>query len=127
MVPGSDHVFFPIPFEGARLPSKDVVGSKAHNLMRMARCGLDVPPGFVISTELCRSFLAQGEEVLQGLDNALGREVTRLGRITGRQLGDFRRPLLLSVRSGAAISMPGMMETVLNIGMSRSAMNGLAA
>ena len=125
MVPDFDRVIFQIPFDGEHPPAKDVVGSKAHNLMRMARCGLDVPPGFVISTELCRSFLAQGEAALQGLDDALAREVARLGRITGRQLGDFRRPLLLSVRSGAAISMPGMMETVLNIGLSRSAMNGL--
>lgn len=120
-----DHCFFPIPFDGPVLPGKDVVGSKAHNLMRMARRGLDVPPGFVISTDLCRSFLAHGDAALAGLDDALARELARLSKVMGRQWGDFRRPLLVSVRSGAAISMPGMMETILNVGLTRAVMGGL--
>lgn len=120
-----EHSFFPIPFDGADLPGKDEVGSKAHHLMRMARCGLPVPPGFVISTDVCRDYLAKGEAALEGLDEALARELARLARLTGRQFADFRRPLLVSVRSGAAISMPGMMESVLNIGLSRAALGGL--
>lgn len=122
---GLEPLMFPLPFEGPQLPGKDVVGSKAHNLMRMARAGLEVPPGFVISTALSRAFVERGQACIEPLDDALRQELARLERLTGRRLGDFRRPFLLSVRSGAAVSMPGMMETVLNVGLSRTAMGGL--
>lgn len=117
---------FRIPFEGTgELPPKDVVGSKAYNLMRMARQGLPVPPGFVIGTGLCRAYLKQGAAALHTLDAALARELEFLAAKSGRKLGDARRPLLLSVRSGAVVSMPGMMETVLNIGMTDGASRGM--
>jgi len=108
-----------IPFDGAagQLPTKKTVGSKAHNLMRLARRGLPVPPAFVLSTEVCRDYLRRGAAALEGLEEIFDGELQHLGAQTGRYFGDAKRPLLLSVRSGAAVSMPGMMETVLNVGL----------
>ena len=116
-----------IPFDGdpKQLPTKDTVGSKAHNLMRLAGCGLPVPPAFVLGTGICRDFLKRGSKALDGLDQILERELQHLGARTGRLLGDAKRPLLLSVRSGAAISMPGMMETVLNVGLTEATLRAL--
>lgn len=107
------------------LPSAEQVGNKAHHLMRMARLGLPVPPGFVLSTELCRRHATGGDSALAGLPDLLREEVRELARVTGRELGSARRPLLLSVRSGAAVSMPGMMETILNVGLNPSSLRGL--
>ena len=122
-----EHAIFRIPFEGtmSEVPAKDAVGSKAHNLMRMAACNLPVPPGFVLSTDLCRRYLAEGKGALDGLETALERQLEWLGTMTGRRFGDPRKPLLVSVRSGAAVSMPGMMETVLNIGLNETALSGI--
>lgn len=117
---------FRIPFEdGGELPPKEVVGSKAYNLMRMARYGLPVPPGFVIGTGLCREYLKHGAEVFARFDAAMAAELECIASKSGRKLGDARRPLLLSVRSGAVVSMPGMMETVLNIGLADGASRGM--
>lgn len=116
----------PIPYpDSAALPSKEVVGSKAHNLMRMAGCGLKVPPGFVLGTEVCRAFLKDARGTLAAIRPLVSAEMARLEAATGRYFGDARRPLLVSVRSGAAISMPGMMETVLNIGLNAASVRGL--
>jgi pyruvate,orthophosphate dikinase len=116
-----------IPYDGSddALPSKEMVGSKAHNLMRMARRGLLVPPGFVLGTGFCRAYLDQGLAALAGLDDVLARELEALGARTNRRFGDPKRPLFVSVRSGAAMSMPGMMETVLNVGLTDATMRGL--
>lgn len=121
------HYVHSIPFDGppAGLPAKAVVGSKAHNLMRMAQRQLPVPPGFVLSTDLCRAYLKHGAAALEGLDEVLCGELAKLGRATNRIFGDAKRPLLVSVRSGAAISMPGMMETILNIGLTPETLPGL--
>lgn len=119
---------FRIPFDGtarAALPSKEIAGSKAHNLMQMARHGLRVPPGFVLGTELCRSYLEHGRIALEGIEDVLSVELERLGSELGRRFGDAKRPLLVSVRSGAPVSMPGMMETVLNVGLTGVAVQGL--
>jgi len=118
---------FRIPFDGpsVELPGKDAVGSKAHNLMRLARRELPVPPGFVLGTEVCRDYLRRGPAALDDIDSVLEVELQRLADLTGRYVGDRKRPLLLSARSGAAISMPGMMETVLNLGLGAGAMRGL--
>jgi pyruvate,orthophosphate dikinase len=115
-----------IPYDGPdELPTKDMVGSKAHNLMRMARRGLSVPPGFVLGTGLCRAYLEAGDAALDGLGEMLERELEGLGVRAGRGFGDPKRPLLVSVRSGAPVSMPGMMETVLNIGLTGATLRGL--
>ena len=102
-----------------------MVGSKAYNLMRMARRGLPVPPGFVFGTDLCRDYLERGAAAFGGLDEVLERELERLGSVTGRRFGDPKRPLLVSVRSGAVVSMPGMMKTVLNVGLTETTLRGL--
>ena len=94
----------------------EVVGGKAHGLILLYRLGLPVPPGFVIRTEACRAFLATGR-LPDGLDREIAAAVTALEAATGRHLGDPERPLAVSVRSGAAVSMPGMMTTVLNVGL----------
>lgn len=116
-----------IPYTGPveLIPGKETVGSKAHNLMRLGRCALPVPPAFVLSTEVCRDYLHRGPAALAGLDGVLDAELERLGRATGRYFGDAKRPLLLSVRSGAAISMPGMLETVLNVGLTATTLRAL--
>jgi pyruvate,orthophosphate dikinase len=104
---------------------KDLLGGKGANLAEMSNLGLPVPPGFIISTDACRHFLAEGS-----VPESLGAEVTehleRLEQAMGRTLGDKDDPLLVSVRSGAKFSMPGMMETVLNIGLSDASVQGLA-
>ncbi len=115
-----------IPYDGgAELPTKETVGSKAYNLMRMARRGLPVPPGFVFGTDLCRDYLDRGAVACDGLNEVLEQELERLGSVTGRRFADTKRPLLVSVRSGAVVSMPGMMETVLNVGLTETTLRGL--
>ena len=104
---------------------KDLLGGKGANLAEMTRLGLPVPPGFTITTEACRAYLRTGN-----LPPELRVEVTmavrRLEDSLGRTLGDFHDPLLVSVRSGAKFSMPGMMDTVLNIGLNDASVQGLA-
>lgn len=107
------------------LPARADVGNKAFNLMVMARAGLPVPPGFVLGTELCRAYMQNGRRALAGIEAVFGHELEILQQQTGRRFGDPRRPLLVSVRSGAAVSMPGMMETVLNVGLNAETLSGL--
>jgi pyruvate,orthophosphate dikinase len=104
---------------------KDLLGGKGANLAEMTNLGLPVPPGFIISTEACRHYLTQGS-VPAGLDAEVTEHLARLEQAMGRSLGDPEDPLLVSVRSGAKFSMPGMMETVLNIGLSDLSVHGLA-
>ena len=104
---------------------KDLLGGKGANLAEMTRLGLPVPPGFTITTEACRHYLSEGS-----LPSELRVQVTRALRAledeVGRQLGDPEDPLLVSVRSGAKFSMPGMMDTVLNVGLNDASVHGLA-
>jgi pyruvate,orthophosphate dikinase len=104
----------------------DLLGGKGANLAEMTRLGLPVPAGFTITTEACRAFLATGE-LPEGLVEEIGDHLRRVERTMGRRFGDPTDPLLLSVRSGARFSMPGMMETVLNIGLTDGTVDGLAA
>jgi pyruvate,orthophosphate dikinase len=101
-----------------------LVGAKAHGLMRMQAIGLRVPPAFVLGTAWCERTLAESK-LPAGLLRELPKAVAGLERLAGRYLGDPRRPLLVSVRSGAAHSMPGMMKTVLNVGLSDTTLPGL--
>ncbi|WP_296666633.1 pyruvate, phosphate dikinase [Demequina sp.] len=113
-------------FSEGNKDQKDLLGGKGANLAEMTRIGLPVPPGFTITTEACRAYMANGV-----LPPELRVEVTmavrRLEDQMGRSLGDPRHPLLVSVRSGAKFSMPGMMETVLNVGLNDESVHGLAA
>src|SRR5690348_10421986 len=104
---------------------KDLLGGKGANLAEMTNLGLPVPPGFVITTEACRYYLEQGSTP-KGLDDEIAAHLDELESAMGRKLGDPADPLLVSVRSGAKFSMPGMMETVLNIGLSDESVQGLA-
>ncbi len=104
---------------------RDLLGGKGANLAEMTNLGLPVPPGFTITTDACRHYLAEGT-VPDGLDDEIGTHLTALEQAIGRKLGDPAEPLLVSVRSGAKFSMPGMMETVLNIGLSDESVHGLA-
>jgi len=105
---------------------KDLLGGKGANLAEMTNLGLPVPPGFTISTEACRAYLDKGT-VPDGLDAEIDEHLHTLEESMGRRLGASDDPLLVSVRSGAKFSMPGMMETVLNIGLNDRSVQGLAA
>jgi pyruvate, orthophosphate dikinase len=104
---------------------KDLLGGKGANLAEMTNLGLPVPPGFIITTDACRYYLTEGK-VPDGLAAEVDEHLAQLEAKIGRRLGDHADPLLVSVRSGAKFSMPGMMETVLNIGLSDESVHGLA-
>ena len=104
---------------------KDLLGGKGANLAEMTNLGLPVPPGFIITTEACRQYLEEGT-VPDSLDAEVSEHLRQLEEKMARRLGDADDPLLVSVRSGAKFSMPGMMETVLNIGLSDESVHGLA-
>jgi pyruvate,orthophosphate dikinase len=109
-----------------RAPLKALLGGKGANLAVMANeLGLPVPPGFVITTEACKAFGREGWPA--GLDDELRSHMARMGARVGRTFADASRPLLVSVRSGAPVSMPGMLDTILNLGLNEAATAGLAA
>ena len=105
---------------------KDLLGGKGANLAEMTKLGLPVPPGFTITTEACRVYLHDGKAP-ESLDTEVTVALRKVEEEMGRKLGDPKDPLLVSVRSGAKFSMPGMMETVLNIGLNDESVHGLAA
>jgi pyruvate,orthophosphate dikinase len=108
---------------------RDLLGGKGAGLAEMSRIGVPVPPGFTLTTDVCRArsdHPGAGLFAAPGLRVQFDRALARLEALTGRRLGDPDRPLLLSVRSGAKFSMPGMMDTVLNLGLTQSAVEGLA-
>ena len=108
------------------MEQKGLLGGKGANLAEMTSVlGLPVPPGFTITTDACRAYLAEGWPA--GLDDELAKAVRRIERTMGKSLGDPDDPLLVSVRSGAKFSMPGMMDTVLNLGLNDQSVAGLAA
>jgi pyruvate,orthophosphate dikinase len=113
-------------FRDGAADQKDLLGGKGANLAEMTRLGLPVPPGFTIATPACRSYLATGR-VPAGLYDEMEAHLREMEVRTGRRLGDPVDPLLLSVRSGAKFSMPGMMETILDIGLTDTSVYGLAA
>ncbi|MFI6294475.1 pyruvate, phosphate dikinase [Nonomuraea sp. NPDC050790] len=104
---------------------KDLLGGKGANLAEMTNLGLPVPPGFTITSEACRHYLAEGS-VPEGLEQEIADHLSALESAMGKKLGQADDPLLVSVRSGAKFSMPGMMETVLNIGLNDESVHGLA-
>jgi len=104
---------------------KELLGGKGANLAEMSALGVPVPPGFTITTEVCTHFMKTGGKYPKGLENDVKTALKKVEKIMGSRFGDHRNPLLFSVRSGARISMPGMMETVLNIGLNESTITGL--
>ncbi len=105
---------------------RELLGGKGVGLAEMTALGVPVPAGFTITTEACRGYMASGRKVPAGLDDEVGRHIERLEQRTGKRFGDPSEPLLVSVRSGAAISMPGMMDSILNLGLNDAAVRGLA-
>jgi len=106
---------------------RNLLGGKGANLAEMGSIGLPVPPGFTISTEMCALYYREGERFPDGLRDELGGGIAHIEQVTGKRFGDLADPLLVSVRSGARVSMPGMMDTVLNLGLNDETVRGLAA
>ena len=106
---------------------RDLLGGKGANLAEMTNAGLPVPPGFTISTEACTAYYRQRRKVPPAVEAEMERHLRTLERVAGATLGDARHPLLVSVRSGAKFSMPGMMDTILNLGLNDRAVEGLKA
>ena len=115
-----------LSLDGAALPDRALVGGKAWGIAVMRHTGLPVPPAFVVMTEACRAYLAEGA-LPEGLLEEVHAGIAMLEAETGRRFGASERPLLLAVRSGAAISMPGMLDTVLNLGIDEAVEAALAA
>ncbi len=113
--------------EDPRSRDRNIVGGKGANLAVMAGIGLPVPPGFTITTEECVSYLAGGADFSEQLRADVARALEHIEQSVGKKLGDAANPLLVSVRSGARVSMPGMMDTVLNLGLNDQTVEGLAA
>ena len=113
-------------FTEADRTMSDLLGGKGANLSEMTKLGLPVPPGFTITTEACRAYLAQGSEPAEMAEQVKA-ALAATEKAAGRKLGDPNDPLLVSVRSGAKFSMPGMMETVLNVGLTDATLPGLIA
>ncbi|MDR0600516.1 MAG: pyruvate, phosphate dikinase [Treponema sp.] len=105
---------------------KDTLGGKGANLAEMTNLGIPVPPGFTISTDVCAAFYENNRKYPPGLEDEALSTLAHLERVMGKKLGDARDPLLVSVRSGAPVSMPGMMDTILNLGMNDQSVQGLA-
>ncbi len=104
---------------------KELLGGKGANLAEMTSIGLPVPPGFTISTETCAEFYSAGRKWPQGLEKEVDEAIAKLETATGKSFGSGDNPLLVSVRSGAAVSMPGMMDTVLNLGLNEKTLESL--
>ena len=113
-------------FEDGDSSDRMLLGGKGANLCAMTQIGLDVPPGFVITTAACRAYLER-QRLPEGLMEGVRTHIGALERKTGKGFGSATNPLLVSVRSGSAMSMPGMMDTILNLGLNPATLQGLAA
>ncbi|HLM24773.1 MAG TPA: PEP/pyruvate-binding domain-containing protein, partial [Pyrinomonadaceae bacterium] len=105
---------------------KALLGGKGAGLCEMTRAGLPVPPGLVVTTEACNAFFDNDKNFPEGLWEQVKEGLKRIEEKVGKHFGDAKNPLLVSVRSGAAFSMPGMMDTVLNLGLNEETVQGLA-
>ena len=113
-------------FEEGSGEDKALLGGKGAGLSEMTRAGLPVPPGFVVTTEACNAFFEYGKNFPEGLWDQVKEGLSKIEAKVGKRFGDPKNPLLVSVRSGAAFSMPGMMDTVLNLGLNEETVQGLA-
>ena len=114
-------------FDEGRGDMKELLGGKGANLAEMTRLGLPVPPGFIVTTRACNAFLAAGSRFPEGLWEQALAALRKLEKRAGRSFGDPDNALLVSCRSGAKFSMPGMMDTILNLGLNDAVVEGLAA
>lgn len=113
-------------FEEGNKSMKELLGGKGANLAEMKSLGINVPPGFTITTESCKVYNEIGKKILPEMDSQIKAKLVSLEKKMGKKLGDAKNPLLVSVRSGAAASMPGMMDTILNLGLNDKSVVGLA-
>src|SRR5437868_4061239 len=126
MASSSKHVyFFGAGQADGRADMKDLLGGKGANLAEMTNIGLPVPPGYTLSTEVCTYYTAHDKQYPPELKAEADKALRRVEEIMGARFGDPKNPLLVSCRSGARVSMPGMMDTVLNIGLSDQTVQGL--
>jgi pyruvate,orthophosphate dikinase len=112
-------------FEHGDGKNKKLLGGKGAGLCEMTRIGLPVPPGFIITTEVCLEYYEKGKKLPQGLMDEVKRNIIGIEKKTGKNFGSTKNPLLVSVRSGAAMSMPGMMDTILNLGLNEDTLKGV--
>src|SRR5438477_7303570 len=112
-------------FDEPSAGGRELLGGKGIGLAEMTQLGVPVPAGFTITTDACRAYMAAGGELPDGLEAETAEHIARLEQRTGKRFGDPANPLLVSVRSGAAVSMPGMMETILNLGLNDATVQGL--
>ncbi|MBQ2118965.1 MAG: pyruvate, phosphate dikinase, partial [Clostridia bacterium] len=105
---------------------RELLGGKGANLAEMTNLGLPVPQGFTISTEACTQYYEDGRTINPEIQAEIMEYITKLETITGKKFGDIENPLLVSVRSGARASMPGMMDTILNLGLNEQVVDTLA-
>ena len=123
---GNTRQTYVFSFEAGDGKNKQLLGGKGANLCEMTQIGLNVPPGFVISTEACLDYLqSPAGDLPTGLRQGVNAELKALEAKTGKRFGDPDNPLLVSVRSGSALSMPGMMDTILNLGLNQETLQGL--
>ena len=106
---------------------RNLLGGKGANLAEMTNLGLPVPQGFTITTEACTQYYEDGEKINDEIMGQIMENITKMEEITGKKFGDKENPLLVSVRSGARASMPGMMDTILNLGLNEEVVEVLAA
>ncbi|EMD45950.1 pyruvate phosphate dikinase, putative, partial [Entamoeba histolytica KU27] len=113
-------------FEDGDGTNKKLLGGKGAGLCTMTKIGLPVPQGFVITTEMCKQFIANGNKMPEGLMEEVKKNMQLVEKKSGKVFGGEENPLLVSVRSGAAMSMPGMMDTILNLGLNDKTVVALA-
>ena len=118
MLASAESVCYVYSFSDGDGHNKQLLGGKGANLCEMTQIGINVPPGFVISTEACLAYLDTSDKRLPpGVMNEVRLQIAQLEQATGKGFGVIENPLLVSVRSGSALSMPGMMDTILNLGL----------
>ena len=113
-------------FSEGNAKMRDLLGGKGANLAEMTRIGLPVPQGFTITTEACTQYYEDGRKINDEIKEQIMEYISRMETITEKKFGDLENPLLVSVRSGARASMPGMMDTILNLGLNEKVVNVIA-
>ncbi|MBR4836101.1 MAG: pyruvate, phosphate dikinase, partial [Clostridia bacterium] len=114
-------------FSEGNASMREILGGKGANLAEMTHIGLPVPQGFTISTEACTQYYEDGRQINDEIMAEIMDYIVKMEEVTGKKFGDHENPLLVSVRSGAKISMPGMMDTILNLGLNDDTVEGMAA
>ncbi|MBR4763531.1 MAG: pyruvate, phosphate dikinase, partial [Lachnospiraceae bacterium] len=113
-------------FSEGNADMRELLGGKGANLAEMTNIGLPVPQGFTITTEACTQYYEDGREINPSIMAEINEYIGKMEEITGKKFGDAKNPLLVSVRSGARASMPGMMDTILNLGLNETVVNTIA-